>query len=47
MNPQEDYKRKYSGLITYKNNPTNLISKDRRKTDISKEKDDKKNCHTN
>ena len=46
MNPhQEEYKRKYSGIITYKNNPNPLVIKDRRKTDISREKDDKKNPH--
>ena len=39
MNPQEEYMRKYSGLISYKNNPTTVVAKDRRKTDISKEKD--------
>ena len=45
MNPQEDYKRKYSGVISYKNNPATIVSKDRRKTDISREKEDKKYHH--
>ena len=41
MNNQDEYKRKHSALISYKNNPA-ITLKDRRKTDISRDKDDKK-----
>lgn len=45
MNPQEDYKRKYSGLLTYKNPAVSNVVKERKKTDVSREKDDKKIHH--
>ena len=44
MNQPEDFKRKISGITTLKNNGPLIAMpiKDRKKTDVSKEKDDKK-----
>lgn len=42
MNPLEDFKRKKSGITTFKNNPPLIAMKDRKRIDISKEKNDKK-----
>lgn len=45
MNPQEDFKRKYAGIANYKSSGStnNLINgKQWKKSDISREKEDKK-----